>query len=230
MEQRVLIVEDEPLIAQDLSFLLNDIGVRSIDLAHSFDEGVTFLEKNAYQLALLDINLSDEKDGIDLAHHINQSVAVPFIFITSYYNSSMVARAKITQPLAYLLKPFNQNDIKINVEMALYKVDHSSENETIYLREKLGSIQLKLSSIKILEAQDNYTKIITHDKEVLASQTLKAVMEKLPAKDFVRTHKSFAVRLSEITMIKGSHVFLEEDKVPIGRSYKSEFQERISIL
>ncbi|MEQ9009032.1 MAG: response regulator transcription factor, partial [Ekhidna sp.] len=199
-------------------------------LALSYDDAREILKEKNFELALLDINLSDDKDGVDLAHFINSEVHIPFIFITSYYNSSTVARAKVTQPLAYLLKPFNKHDIQINVEMALYKADHIKENVSIFLREKSGTIQLEINDIVYLEAQSNYTKIVTPSKEIIASQTLKAILSKLPEAQFVRTHKSFATRIDQITMIKGGYVYLNDEKVPIGRSYKDDFQKRISII
>ncbi len=230
MDKKILIVEDEPLIAKDLSFILEDLGIDTVEFAMSYEDAHQALDKMEFDLILLDINLSSEKDGIDLAHEINKSHRTPFIFITSYYNPTTVSRAKVTNPLAYLLKPFNQHDIRINVEMALYKSDQSKENSTIYIREKSGTIQLELTSVIFLEAQDNYTKIVCEDRELLISQTLKSILEKLPESDFVRTHKSFAARIDHISMIKGGYVFLGEEKVPIGRSYKTEFQERIAIL
>lgn len=230
MNKRVLIVEDEPLIAKDLSYILEDIGIRDVKMAMSFDDAVESLSQNSFDLILLDVNLSSDKDGIDLAQEINKNHQTPFIFITSYYNSSTVSRAKVTNPLAYLLKPFNQHDIRINVEMALYKSDQSKEESTIYIREKSGTTQLELTEIKYLEAQDNYTKIVAADKEILTSQTLKVMLSKLPEANFVRTHKSFAARIDHISMIKGGYAYLGDHKIPIGRSYKSEFQSRISIL
>ncbi|MEO9485611.1 MAG: response regulator [Ekhidna sp.] len=230
MNKRVLIVEDEPLIAKDLSFILGDLGIQSVELAMNYEDGLSLIESNSYDLILLDVNLSSEKDGIDLAQEINRINHAPFIFITSYYNAETVDRAKVTNPLAYLLKPFNEFDIKINVEMALYKSDQQKEESTIYIREKNGTTQLVLTDIKFLEAQDNYTKIVCSNKEVIMSQTLKSILSKLPESSFVRTHKSFAARIDQISMIKGGYIFLGEDKIPIGRSYKSEFQARISIL
>lgn len=230
MEKRILIVEDEPLIAKDLSFILEDIGIKDITIALSYEDALDHLKEKAFELALLDINLSDEKDGVDLARFINDEHHIPFIFITSYYNTSTVKRAKVTQPLAYLLKPFNKHDIQINVEMALYKVDQTKENDSIFLREKSGTIQLEISDIVYLEAQSNYTKIVTSSREIIASQTLKSILSKLPESQFVRIHKSFATRIDHITMIKGGYVYLTDEKVPIGRSFKDEFQKRISIL
>lgn len=230
MEKRILIVEDEPLIAKDLSFILEDMGLKEVSIAMSYEDALESLTSEKFDLVLLDINLSSEKDGVDLAHHINKKIHTPFIFITSYYNAATVTRAKVTQPLAYLLKPFNQHDIRINVEMALYKVEHSHEESAIYLREKSGTIHLELTSIKYLEAQDNYTRIVCDEKEITVSQTLKAIIGKLPETDFVRTHKSYAVRTDRIDMIKGGYIYVDQGKIPIGRSYKAEFQGRISIL
>ena len=226
MNKKVLIVEDEPLIAKDLSFILEDLGLRGIELAMSYEDAIESLSKGEFDLILLDVNLSSDKDGIDLAHEINRNYRVPFIFITSYYNSSTVSRAKVTNPLAYLLKPFNQHDIRINVEMALYKSAHSKENETIFLREKTGTIQLELPDIKYLEAQNNYTKIVTTNTEIIASQTLKVLLNKLPDSEFIRTHKSFAARIDNITMLKGGNAYLSDCKLPMGRSFKEEFQQR----
>ncbi len=230
MDKKILIVEDEPLIAKDLSYILEDLGIRAIDFAMSYEDAIDSILNNQFDLILLDVNLGSEKDGIDLATEINKSMPTPFIFITSYYNQSTVARAKVTNPLAYLLKPFNQFDIRINVEMALYKSDQNNEQSTFYIREKNGTIQIELTSIKVLEAQDNYTKIICDDKVLTISQTLKSILSKLPEADFVRTHKSYATRIDQISMIKGGYAYIGEDKIPIGRSYKSEFQDRISIL
>lgn len=230
MGKSVLIVEDEPLIAKDLSFILEDLGLSEVDIAMSYEDAIEALSAKKFDLILLDINISSDKDGVDLAHHINQEINTPFIFITSYFNASTVARAKVTQPLAYLLKPFNQYDIRINVEMALYKTELDTENTTVYLKVQSGSVQIDLKEILYLEAQDNYTQITTLSGQHLISQTLKSILEKLPESDFVRTHKSFAVRLDAISMIKGNQVYLEQNEVPIGRSYKTTFQERISIL
>lgn len=230
MNQKILIVEDEPLIARDLAFILEDMGITSAEIAMSYEDAIEVLDEKTFDLILLDVNLSSTKDGIDLAAEINENHKTPFIFITSYYNSSTVNRAKVTNPLAYLLKPFNQHDIRINVEMALYKVDRSKEDAILYIKEQTGTIQLELASIRFLEAQDNYAKVVCSDKELLISQTLKSLLSKLPETDFVRTHKSYAVRIDQISMIKGGYIFISDYKIPIGRSHKADFQKQISLL
>jgi len=229
MAKRVLIVEDEPITAKDISYLLEDIGIHRVEIALSYEEAIDRLENSKFDLALLDINLGSDKDGVDLAEIINQKYSIPFIFITSYYNQSVVERAKVTEPKAYLLKPFNKHDIQINVEMALYKSKMSQDNEVLVLREQTGTVSIGQNEIIYLEADDNYTKIFFGDKQMTVSQTLKAIHEKLVQKDFVRVHKSYCVQLQRISMIKGGFVYLDDRKVPIGRSYKEEFMAQISL-
>lgn len=228
METKVLIVEDEPITAKDISFLLEDIGIDRIEIAMSYDEAIDLLESTTFDLALLDINLLSDKDGIDLAEIINENYPTPFIYITAYYNSTVVARAKLTEPKAYLLKPFNKHDIQINVEMALYKSKVKQDHKVLIIKEQTGTISIGQKEIIYLEADDNYTKIFFKDKQMTVSQTLKAIHEKLVPRDFVRVHKSYCVQLQKISMIKGGFVYLNDCKVPIGRSYKEDFMAQIS--
>ena len=230
METKVLIVEDEPITAKDISFLLQDIGINHTEMAMNYDEAVDILEETTFDLVLLDINLLSDQDGIDLAERINEKYSTPFIFITSYYTPSLVTRAKVTEPLAYLVKPFNKHDIQINVEMALYKSKIRQEDELLFFREQKGTISISQNEIIYLEADDNYTKIFFKDKHITVSQTLKAIHGKLVQKDFVRVHKSYCVRLQKISMIKGGFVYLDDRKVPIGRSYKEAFMAQIALL
>ena len=230
METKVLIVEDEPITAKDISFLLKDIGIDRIEIALGYDEAIDLLESTSFDLALLDINLLSDKDGIDLAENINENYPTPFIYITAHYNSTVVERAKVTEPKAYLLKPFNKHDIQINVEMALYKLKVSQDNKVLVIKEQTGTISIGQNEIIYLEADDNYTKIFFEDKQMTVSQTLKAIHEKLVQKDFVRVHKSYCVRHQKISIIKGGFVHLDDRKVPIGRSYKEDFMAQISLL
>ena len=147
MESKVLIVEDEPITAKDISFLLEDIGIDQIEIALSYDEAIDLLESTAFDLALLDINLLSDKDGIDLAENINENYPTPFIYITAHYNSTVIERAKVTEPKAYLLKPFNKHDIQINVEMALYKLKVSQTIKCWSLKSK--RVQLVLVRMRL---------------------------------------------------------------------------------
>ncbi|WP_424961383.1 LytR/AlgR family response regulator transcription factor [Ekhidna sp.] len=229
MSARILIVEDEPLIAQDLKFLLHDVGIKAVHIAMSYDEAINSLKNSSFDLALLDVNLSGEKDGIHLAEHLNVSL-IPFIFITSYFNSSVIERAKRTKPQAYLVKPFQAKDVKVNVQMALFKASESNSENPVFVKEKNGSIKVDLDKLLYLEAVDNYTRLIFENEEVMVSQNLKSMQEKLDSKEIIRVHKSFCVNIGAISTIKGGALFINDHKIPIGRAYKHDFTDRISFL
>jgi DNA-binding LytR/AlgR family response regulator len=227
---RILIVEDEPLIAQDLKFLLNDMGIEAVHIAMSYDEAIDSLKNTSFDLALLDVNLSGEKDGIHLAEHLNVSSKTPFIFITSYFNTSVIERAKRTKPQAYLVKPFQAKDVKVNVQMALFKASESKSETPVFVKEKNGSIKIDLDKLLYLEAVDSYTRLIFENEEVMVSQNLKSMQEKLATKEVVRVHKSYCVNIGAISTIKGGYIFINAHKIPIGRAYKHDFTDRISFL
>lgn len=232
MNASVLIVEDEPLIADDLSFHLNDMGILDVEIALKYDTAIQKLGAKTFDLVLLDINLSGERDGIDIARFINNQQKTPFIFITSYYDKDTLNRAKEMGPAAYILKPFDKKDIHINVELALHKSNSSSDTkqEKFFIRDKDGLVSIDPEDIDYVEALDNYAKVFTGKESYFISHTLKSIEDKLKLHGFERIHKSYLVNFARISMISEGYVFFNDLKVPIGRAYKADFMSKIALL
>lgn len=232
MEKSVLIVEDEPLIADDLSFHLQDMGIGNIRIALKYEDALKKLGEQKFDLVLLDVNLSGEKDGIDVARFINRNDPAPFIFITSYYDTATLNRAKEVGPVAYILKPFNKHDIQVNVEMAFHKIRAFAHPKTdkFFIKDKEGLVSVAPENIDYVEAFDNYAKIFSGGQSYIISHTLKSIEEKLLAHGFERVHKSYLVNFSRISMISDGYIFFDKARVPIGRAYKADFMAKISLL
>lgn len=232
VSRSILIVEDDPLIADDLYFILQDVGIKDVDVALQYDKALRLLSEKTYDLALLDVNLSSEKDGVDLAEFINSNVKIPFIFITSYYDKDTLRRAKEMNPSAYILKPFDKYDIQVNVELSLHKLANSkaSEIEKIFVKDKGKMISVDPQKIDFVEAFDNYSKVFLESQAHILSHTLKSIEAKLEPYSFVRVHKSYLVNFSRITMISDGFIYFGEHKIPIGRAYKAGFMSKISLL
>lgn len=231
MERSVLIVEDEPLIADDLLFHLEDIGIQEVEIALKYETALEKIQQRNFDLALLDVNLSGTKDGIDLANFILRQQPIPFIFITSYYDQETINRAKKTNPLAYILKPFDKREVIVNVEMAFHKIALLKERPAqFFIKDKDGLLPVKPDEILYVEAFDNYAKVFTESNSHIISHTLKSIEDKLTYFGFDRIHKSYLINPNKITRINEGYVFFGETPIPIGRSYRNTFMTKIALL
>ncbi len=122
---KVIIVEDEALIAAEIKSTLKILGYEVVGHSMNGDKALDLFAKEKADLILLDINIKGTLDGIDLAKIIRKKYNVPFIFLTSFSDKMTLGKVKDTMPYGYIVKPFNENDLKVNIELALFK--HQSE-------------------------------------------------------------------------------------------------------
>ncbi len=117
---RILIVEDEIIIAKDIQTTLVNMGYAVCSIVSSGEEAIARTEKEQPDLVLMDINLKGRMDGIEAAEHIRSRFGTPLIFLTAFSDDEKLKRAKLTLPFGYILKPFQDKELKIFIEMALY--------------------------------------------------------------------------------------------------------------
>ncbi len=124
---RILVVEDESIVAKDIQNTLIKLGYDVPSTASSAASAYEKLEELQPELVFLDIKLKGEEDGIHIAEHIKEKYNIPVIFLTSYVDQETLDRAKVTEPYGYIVKPFNESDLKTTVEMALFKFSRDRE-------------------------------------------------------------------------------------------------------
>jgi PAS domain S-box-containing protein len=117
---KILIVEDETLIAEDLAIRLNRLGYDICGKAPSVTKALDLVKEHHPDLVIMDIALEGPMDGIEAAEKIREQWDIPVVFLTGDSNTDQVKRAGLAHPFGYLLKPFQDRDLRINVEMALY--------------------------------------------------------------------------------------------------------------
>ncbi len=117
---KILIVEDEPLVAHDIASTLTGINYAVCGIAYSVSKALFYLETTRPDIVLLDINLGTETDGISLAETIRQQYHIPFVFLTAYADASTLERAKHTRPMGYLVKPYEERALFATLQIALY--------------------------------------------------------------------------------------------------------------
>ena len=127
---RILIVEDEALIAEDIAIRLTVMNYEIVGVAQGVDQALKLIEQEkTIDLILIDIILKGDKDGVDLANIINASHKLPFIFLTSHSSEKIIDRIKNVKPDAFLLKPFNDRQVGVAIEIALAKYFKKTMNQ-----------------------------------------------------------------------------------------------------
>lgn len=138
-EFKVLIVEDEPLIAENIAVYLNNGDFVVSGIAYDDDEAKRQLQQNTPDAVLLDINLDSVDDGVTIAEHINQHYEIPFLFLTSYSDKDTLERAKKVEPWGYIVKPFNEKSLVASLQIAISNfAKRSNRNVPSLLFEKIN--------------------------------------------------------------------------------------------
>ncbi len=128
----ILIVEDEPIVARDIQLSLQRLGYQVPATATSGEEAIGKAGLIHPDLILMDIVLKGTMDGIETALHIQQKQDVPVVYLTAYADSHTLERAKVSSPAGYMLKPYQTNELRTTIELALQRARHDR-----HLRERL---------------------------------------------------------------------------------------------
>ncbi|MCP4439144.1 MAG: response regulator transcription factor [Aureispira sp.] len=231
---KVLIVEDERIIAEKIKLLLIQQGYLVVDIVDNADDAISILEKIALDLVLVDIKIIGDLDGIDLAHYINQHFQTPFIFITSNTDPKHLNRLKITNPAGLLVKPYKPKELQITVEIALHQSRKpqttkttQTEDTSWFVKDKELLVKLNVVDILYVKAMDNYVNLVTATKKYTIHQTLQKVEEKLLPFGFMRVHRSYLLNLRHIQKIENKQIVVGKDQVPLSRSYYQELINRL---
>jgi DNA-binding LytR/AlgR family response regulator len=149
---RILVVEDESIVAKDIQRTLEKLGYEVPATASSAESAFQKLEEVEPDLVFLDIKLKGEQDGVHIAEHIKDRYDIPVIFLTSFVDQDTIDRAKVTEPYGYLVKPFNEGDLKTTVEMALFKF--SKDRELRLSEQRLSNALGKIENAVFVTDQD----------------------------------------------------------------------------
>ena len=140
---RILVVEDEAIVAADIQDRLEALGYVIAGWGTTGDEALDLARTTNPDLILMDIMLKGPMNGIQAAHLIRIEMSLPVIFLTANSDDAVLEQAKVSEPFAYLLKPFEERQLRTNIEMALYKsrMERERDRLTRELQDALATIQ-----------------------------------------------------------------------------------------
>jgi AmiR/NasT family two-component response regulator len=144
-QPRILIVEDEAIIAADLQRRLSRMGCEVVGTAASGEEALRLAHSLRPELVLMDINLQGEIDGTEISQQLRTQLQLPVVYLTASSDPTVVKRAKLTDAFGYLLKPLDERLLQITIEMALYKCRMEQERQRL-----ISDLQDALAKVKVL--------------------------------------------------------------------------------
>jgi CheY-like chemotaxis protein len=146
MATRILIVEDEAIVAAVLQDSLSRLGYEVPETFPSGEEALERIPELKPDLVLMDIVLQGRMNGIEAAAEVRRRHGLPVVFLTSHADEATFERAKLTEPFGYVLKPFQDREVQINIEISLYK--YRMEQEREHLRHELEEALAHIKTLK----------------------------------------------------------------------------------
>jgi len=234
---KILIIEDDYIVAENLKENLQEIGYEKIGIANGFQEAESLYIEFRPHLCIIDINLGENSpNGIDFVkkHEIDQHI--PIIFLSSYSDIATREKVKDLQIGAFIVKPASKAQIDVSIELALENFhNHKSEleaptsfllsNEMIFLRVNDVYQKFKYEDIVYLKAEGSYTQIYTESSTVMISANIGRFLKALNTKNFIRCHRSYAINSLKIQAFNSDHLFVQQKsetiEIPIGNQFRS---------
>lgn len=222
-----IILEDEIPAQNLLKIFINK--VPDLNLVKTFQTAVQaneFLKENTVDFIFLDINLPDIL-GIDFIKTVKNP---PQVIITTAYPNYAVESFELDTIVDYLVKPFSFDRFLKSiqkVEQKMHRLETKATHNYIFLNIDKTLHKVTLEDILFIESDRNYLTFVTPNKKYVFIDSLKNWNSKL-TDNFVQIHKSYIVNLNHIDRISGNEVNIDSQKIPIGRTFKSEFTKKFN--
>ncbi|TVZ55820.1 LytTR family two component transcriptional regulator [Lutibacter sp. Hel_I_33_5] len=229
---RCVIVDDEPMAREIItSYIEKTPNLELIKSCKNASEAMIFMQNQEVDLFFLDINMP-EITGLSLAKIINKKAKI--IFTTAYrdyavdgFNLNVVDY--LLKPIAFdrfleaVQKVFDTHQI-VKVE----KNEQETSSDFMFVRSERKMVKINFNQIKYIESLGDYVKVITNDTSIVTRETITNIDEKLPAKEFLRIHRSYIVSLQEITSYTNEFIEVGKKAIPISRSYKETVLQKLA--
>jgi two-component system, LytTR family, response regulator len=220
-------IDDEPIALEVVKQYAAQIPM--MDLTDTFTDAIqalSWLKCHRTDLIILDINMPDIS-GIQLIKSLPEKQT--FIFTTAF--SEYAVKGFELEAADYLVKPFTFERFMAALLKVKKMIDQRMElqetvKEHIFVKSEYFSVKINLDEILYIEGLDDYIKIyLRNSKPVLSLMSLKAILGKLPARQFMRVHRSFIVPLGSILSIRNKRIYLDQREIPIGETYQETVKD-----
>lgn len=243
---RILIVEGEMIIAANISLQLTEMGYEISGIIPRGEDALSYIKITLPDIVVIDFQLKGEWDGIETAQKMQKfhnNIAI--IYLIANENEAKYTRAKSIHPFAFIKKPIRKTDLQQSIELIINRLKcnitipsngSKTENSTFVLKECLfvrhqeTMVKVDIKAIRYVEADRNYCRIFSTEREYLLVTTLKDMDIKLPHKHFLRIHRSYIINLSRIDEIAGTHVVISKKAIPLAKGMRAVLLKRLQTI
>ncbi len=238
---KVGIIEDELVVAQSIINALEELGYETTEAAINYTEALEMIASEQPDILLVDIQLRGSKDGIELAWKVKEQLDIPFIFLTANADTATVERAKKLHPPAYLVKPFNKNDLYTAIEICMNnwsamksgkpsaEADSYMARDHIFIRQGKNFLKIKIDDILYLESDHIYINVHTLNNKLLVRSSMEEYIQTLGINRFPRIHRKYAVNISHVGAVNTENVTVNGVELPLSRTHHEEFFRLLGI-
>jgi len=230
-KKRIIIIEDEIIIAEDTKSMLIDLGYDVVGAAMNLVAASDLIKKTAFDIALVDLMLGNKKDGIEVAR-ILKNKKKPFIITSSFSDKETLDEIKGLMPAGYIVKPLQEKDLYTSIEI----IPVTKEEEyikhldgSLFYKDKDLFIRLMVNEIEYIKSDGNYIEVFSNGKKHLLRLPLEGFLEKLPS-NFMRVHRSYAINCNLISAVNSTYIKIGLQEIPLSKSYRDGFLKKIELI
>jgi DNA-binding LytR/AlgR family response regulator len=228
-DYKILVVEDELLVAADIEESLQLLGYDVVGCVATGKDAIASVEKNLPDIILMDIMLKGDMTGIEAAKAITQKHDVPIIYLTANADIATIDKAKLSLPYGYIIKPFTEKDLQTNIEIARFKFNNDlkarmesdqynrfftkvnrEEEKHLFVEGDKGLEKINTNDIYFVESENEKVNIHLPGDEIQVNKTIDGISKILPQEKFIQVNKNQIVNIDKIFLVKFPEIIIAD--------------------
>lgn len=221
----VLIVDDDKVFRLQIEAFLYKMKYENVEAVASYEDALAYLQTHHVDIIVLDIILSANRSGLDLAEHI-KDWNIPILFITSQESEEFYIQASKIPLSGYIVKPFHAFSLDSNIHNLIEK---SQENAFLRLHANKGGL-IKMTDIIYIEVETTYSIVHTETKKIAYKKSLTQVMQLLPMHLFLQIHRSFVIQkryIRQVDFYENTVTLINNLVLPMSRRMKQDIKKNL---
>ncbi|AUD01840.1 response regulator [Spirosoma pollinicola] len=247
----ILIVEDEGILAMELSDSLEADGYFIVGIANNGRKALDLFQRQRVDLLLCDVTIKGDWDGIETVRRMTAERPIPVIYLTALTDRETLERAKQTYPAAYVNKPYQLASLRTAIELAIHNFGQRIKpvpvaamplergatrdresilqiNDHLFVKQNYQFVKINTGDLLYLEADNVYTTLVTANRKYVIRLTLSGILERMNLPALVRIHRSYAVNIHKVDSFNDVELSIGTQSLPLSRSYKEDFLQRFN--